>query len=208
MVRFNFYSKTNIAKLNAQCPFCLVPRHVIGTQKSYFVVDLEILTQYAAFGENITPFLTLLLVCPSCLEVYHNLLYDLPPQKNNRRMRLPVWRFGWGRNTAQERYGTVLHRASTCGDDCWIEHGIQVVCRSIKYERGGRGRSYRYRLVWSKTENNSSYRYRLVWSKKTDNNSTVGKKTFKFGRNCSWWWRKAPLLCQFPVFPAICHCTP
>ncbi len=41
-------------------------------------------------------------------------------------MRLPVWRFGSGRNTIQERYGTVLHRASTCGDNCWIEHGTQV----------------------------------------------------------------------------------
>ncbi len=41
-------------------------------------------------------------------------------------MWLPVWRFSWGRNTAHERYGTVLHRASTCGDDCWIKHGIQV----------------------------------------------------------------------------------
>ncbi len=63
----------------------------------------------------------------------HTLLHDLPsPQKKkyiiiyNRPMRLPVWRFGWGRSTAQERYGTVLHRAITCGDDCWIEYGIQV----------------------------------------------------------------------------------
>ncbi len=65
--------------------------------------------------------------CSSCLEVHHNLLYDLPPKNNKYSgMRLSLWRFGWGRNTAQERYGTVLHRASTCGDDCWIEHGIQV----------------------------------------------------------------------------------
>ena len=51
-----------------------------------------------------------------------------PPKKpkNNRRMRLPVWRFGWGRITTRERYGAVLHRTSNCGDDCWIEHGIQV----------------------------------------------------------------------------------
>ncbi len=46
--------------------------------------------------------------------------------QNNSRMRLPVWRFGWGQNTAKERYGTSLHRASACGDDCWIEHGTQV----------------------------------------------------------------------------------
>ncbi len=31
---------------------------------------------------------------------------------------------------------------------------------------------------------------------KTENNSTVGNKTFKFGRNCSWWRRKAAPLCQ------------
>ncbi len=49
-----------------------------------------------------------------------------PPKKYNSSMRLPVWRFGWGRNTVQEHYGTVLHRTSNCGDDCWIEHGIQV----------------------------------------------------------------------------------
>ncbi len=53
-----------------------------------------------------------------------------------RPMRLPVWRFGWGRNTAQERYGTVLHRASICGDGCWTEHGIQVfycACFKMNY---------------------------------------------------------------------------
>ncbi len=41
-------------------------------------------------------------------------------------MWLPVWRFGWGRTTAHKRYGTVLHRTSNRGVDCWIEHGIQV----------------------------------------------------------------------------------
>ena len=67
---------------------------------------------------------------PPHIMYMYTLLYDLPIYIYiyiyNRPMRLPVWRFGWGRNTAQERYGTVLHRASTCGDDCWIEHGTQV----------------------------------------------------------------------------------
>jgi hypothetical protein len=53
------------------CLFRLAPRHVIGTQKSHFVF-LHRIYQYAAFLMN--------MVCPSCLEVYHNLLYDLPPQ--------------------------------------------------------------------------------------------------------------------------------
>ncbi len=80
---------------------------------------------------------------PSCLEVYHNLLYDLPKKtKNNSRMRLPVSRFGWGRHATHERYGTVLHRTSTCGDDCWIEHGIQVVCVGVSYVRGVGGNDY------------------------------------------------------------------
>jgi hypothetical protein len=66
-------------------------------------------------------------------------------------------------------------------------------CVGIIYERGGCGRSCRYRLLWIKTEHNS----------------TVGKKISKFGRKCSWRWKgKAPSH-QFPVFPTIriCHCT-
>ena len=60
-----------------------------------------------------------------------------------------------------------------------------------------------YMVGWGR-----SCRYRLLWIK-TKNNSTVGKKIFTFGRNCSWGRRKAPLLRQlFPVVPAICHCTP
>jgi hypothetical protein len=51
------------------CPFCLVLRHVIGTQKSYFKI-LTFICQYAALKENIIPFL---MVCLSCFEVYHNL---------------------------------------------------------------------------------------------------------------------------------------
>jgi hypothetical protein len=153
---------------------------------------------YALWEENITPVppfqatkvsVSIMSWSLPHLEVYHNLLYDLPKiPTNDSTMLLCVWRFGWGRYTARERYGTVLHGTSNCGDNCWIEHGIQVVCPSIIYERSGWGRSYRYRLLWNETENNS----------------TVGKKTFEFGRKCSWWRSEAPL-CQFPVFPAICH---
>ncbi len=54
--------------------------------------------------------------------------FTISPKKQiyNSPMRLPVWRFGWGQNTAHEHYGSVLHRTSNRGDDCWIEHGIQV----------------------------------------------------------------------------------
>jgi hypothetical protein len=34
------------------CPFCLVPRHVIGTQKTYFVI-MALIIYYAALLENI-----------------------------------------------------------------------------------------------------------------------------------------------------------
>jgi hypothetical protein len=43
-------------------------------------VVLNLIIQYAAFRENIPPFLGRK-VRPSCLEVYRNLLYDLPPPK-------------------------------------------------------------------------------------------------------------------------------
>ncbi len=39
------------------CSFCLVPRHVIGTQKSYFV-NMALIFLYAAKLENIPPFLS------------------------------------------------------------------------------------------------------------------------------------------------------
>ncbi len=131
MVRFNFCSKTNITELNALVfLFCLVPRPVIGTQKSHLIV-MKLISHYAAYWEeNIPPCL------PPCQAKVRVIIMSRslpqPPlrsprtQKKNRRMRLPVWRFGWGRNTVHERYGTVLHRTSTCGDDCWIEHGIQA----------------------------------------------------------------------------------
>ena len=105
-------------------PFCLVPRHVIGAQKkskSHFVV-MDLISQDAAL-----PFL-----CQVSVSIMSRSLPQPPlrsppiNQKNNSPMRLPVWRFGWGWNTAHERYGTVLHRTSNCGDDCWIEHGLPV----------------------------------------------------------------------------------
>ncbi len=43
------------------CPFFLVPRHVIGTQMLHFVM-FTLIIHYAAFGENITPFLIISLI--------------------------------------------------------------------------------------------------------------------------------------------------
>ncbi len=152
MVRFIFCLKTNIAKLNAFVLCCPVPRHVIGTQKMHFLT-FALIFHNAASRENITPFLRMVRVSIMSRSLPSPPLRSPPTNpQNNSSMRLPVWRFGWGRNTVQECYGTVLHRTSTCGDNCWIEHGIQVVCWSIMNERGGWGRSYRYRLLWSKTE--------------------------------------------------------
>ncbi len=84
--------RTPICETKCPCPFCLVLRHVIGTQKSYFVT-FTLIIQYAALGETIMPFpMTLLMVeFPSCLEVYHNLLDNLPEKnKNDSFVRLPV----------------------------------------------------------------------------------------------------------------------
>ncbi len=124
MVRFNLCSKTNVAKLNAlvlcsSTSACYWDPEVVFRQYESYYPLCDLVGKYSAFsGNDGVSIMSWSLPQPP--------LRSPPKTSKSNTMRLSVWRFGWGRNTAQERYGTILHCTSNRGDDCWIEHGIQV----------------------------------------------------------------------------------
>ncbi len=135
---------------------------------SYLVQEY---TAFSASGE-----------CPSCLEVYHNLLYDLPlkiivgcdcPCDDLVKVKTPPMSVMTLSYIAQVLVVTIV--------------GLNMGFRwfvGVSYMRGTGGK--------------------VATGSKTENNSTVGKTPFKFGRNFSCWRRKAPLR-QFMVVPSLCH---
>ncbi len=88
LILFNFHGPIQLLFENQYCetecpsPFCLVPRHVIGTQKSLIIHN-------AALGESLEPFLGFLMVCSSCFEVCHNPPPPLRSSTQNQKIIVP-----------------------------------------------------------------------------------------------------------------------